>query len=272
MRFASVLLLALFALSLHTKTKRSEYAGEAQKPEDDHRGTQDVPLVVQIKSTPPSDKDTVEAKKKAEDEAVIKKKELNLTVVIAVAAAIQAGAVIWQIFIYRKQSKIMKDSLSVTHIAAIAAQASAETTLKSVKLQEAKLKQWVDIDDWKNQSRHFQQSATEATLVITFLIGNPTEMPLTLARIDMNIGKHGNLAKSWEYVIAPDNGYTADLAITLKGEDFSGYKKGEFVLGLKTDVAFVDVLGIARKQHFAHLLICGPGKCEAFEHESKHDA
>jgi hypothetical protein len=266
---ASLLLLALLAPDQRPKPPTP--ASETQKPLQDKRGTSDAPLIVQIKGAQ-AGAEASDNKERSADTR-IKNRELLLTAFIALAAFVQAGAVVGQIIINRKQSKIMNNSLSATRNAAAAAQTSADATLKSVTLQEAKLRQWVDIDDWKNTSHHMQGNAIETSLIIKFMIGNPTEMPLTLTRIDIDAGRHGNSATSLEYVIALGNGYPADFSILLKEDEFIEYKKGNFLSGLKIAVGFVDVLEKDRRQNFMHLLRCGsPNKCEAFEHESKHEA
>src|SRR5207302_5389007 len=57
---------------------------------------------------------------------------------------------------------------------------SAESALRSVKLQEAQLRQWVDTDNWKLQAPSIPPNATAITMRIAFDIVNPTSMPLTL--------------------------------------------------------------------------------------------
>jgi hypothetical protein len=58
---------------------------------------------------------------------------------------------------------------------------AAEATLKSVKLQEAQLRQWVDIDDWECHIKGLAEGI-ENSFVVSFWICNATKMLMTLKR------------------------------------------------------------------------------------------
>ena len=86
-------------------------ATHGDEPQSDKRGSQDSPLIVQIKSTESAQKEAADAQNKANDDAAIKHRELDLTAVIAIAALVQAGFAFFQWQVYTKQSAIMDSSL-----------------------------------------------------------------------------------------------------------------------------------------------------------------
>jgi hypothetical protein len=85
--------------------------GDSQKSGADHRGTQDDPLVVHIKGAEQSQQEATYNQNKDDSENKRKNYELALTGVIALAALAQVGTAVVQACIYRKQSRIMLDSL-----------------------------------------------------------------------------------------------------------------------------------------------------------------
>jgi hypothetical protein len=145
MRFASALLLAL--LVPHTNPHPTNPGKDTNTTQGNTKGTQDDPLVVHIKGTEASEQETSDSKKKADDEAAIKVRELRLTGFIALATVMQAIAAIVQICIYSKQSKIMGATLAAVQKQAntmegqtdilkdsvATAQRSAETTAASFR-------------------------------------------------------------------------------------------------------------------------------------------
>src|SRR5439155_20605694 len=122
-----------------------------------------------------------------------------------------------------EQTKVLKDS--VAH-----AGTSAESALRSAKLQEAQLRQWLDIEDFDLQSTPIQSNSVETTLTISFQVNNPTKMVLTLKDITTNLFDEGPESSTLEYTLAPDNACPFKMEITISGESFLKYTKDVFVI------------------------------------------
>lgn len=80
--------------------------------------------------------------------------------------------------------KHIEGQTKATEDAAVATQKSATAMLKSVELQEVGLRQWVEIADWENVTRHLQPNVKNATIVIRFKVGNTTKFPITLRTVE----------------------------------------------------------------------------------------
>src|SRR6202043_2369160 len=97
---------------------------------------------------------------------------------------------------------------------------AASATEKSVLLQEAALRGWVNIEHWE-----VWMDKRKSTIRIRFHIINPTQLPLTLSLLDLttNIDYIG-AEKSWKEsfqlseVLAPNNPYIADITAALSDE------------------------------------------------------
>lgn len=147
---------------------------------------------------------------------------------------------------------------------------SAKATLRSVKLQEAALRQWVRIEHWRNSGDNLPLQITETLLQIGFSVHNPTKMPLTLTDLRIEVGKgRGTYQESVEFVIPPERDYETSIAVTLKGADFECYVDKGLAFGVQIDVGFTDALEYSRRQHVTYILNCSPGKCFPAEFSSK---
>jgi hypothetical protein len=158
------------------------------------------------------------------------------------------GAIIWQAWETRK---------------------AAQAALKSVRLQEVQLRQWVEIDDWKTSAPYIQPTMKEADLTILFRVFNPTKIPLTLKSIVAAYGptwepklRRGK-SSSMQYALAPDSGYPMDLILPMNADLFSRYKEKQLVVAVSIDVGFEDLFDKRRDQKFVFTGKCGPmGWCE----------
>jgi hypothetical protein len=108
-------LLGVSVCAQNRPTKPNNNPAQAQATQS---AAQPPPIIIQVPSAQRTEQEAEDDKKRADEESAIKHRELVLTLVIAIAADVQAGGIFWQIFIYCKQSKIMNDSLSATQIAA----------------------------------------------------------------------------------------------------------------------------------------------------------
>jgi hypothetical protein len=146
-----------------------------------------------------------------------------------------------------EQTKVLKDS--VAH-----AGTSAESALRSVKLQEAQLRQWLDIEEVNLQSTPIQGNTVEATLTISFQINNPTKMVLALKEITTNLFDEGPESCALEYTLAPDHGYPFQMDIIISGQSFRKYMKDVFVIPVSGLIGFDDAFG--ERQHYGFGFAC----------------
>jgi hypothetical protein len=146
---------------------------------------------------------------------------------------------------------------------------SAKAALKSIKLQEIQLRQWVEVDDWKTSAPFTQPTTKEADLTVSFQVFNPTKIPLTLKSIVATAGPiwepefRGSMSTSMQYALAPDSGYPIAIKVPMKGEIFLRYERRQLALVVSIDVGFEDLFDIRRDQKFVFTGKCGPmGWCE----------
>jgi hypothetical protein len=165
--------------------------------------------------------------------------------------------------------KKVEQQTAATEKAAIATQKSARATMKSVKLQEAQLRQWVEIAAWEAITPHTQQDATEAVLTISFSVFNPTEMVLTLNSVLVTAGPiweqgHGCSSMQMQYVLAPDSGFPVSVEMEMKGDVFSRYKRYDLNVVVAIDIGFEDAFEVLRSQRLVFTSECGPGRRDNF--------
>jgi hypothetical protein len=136
-------------------------------------------------------------------------------------------------------------------------QKSALATERSVKLQEAISRQWVNIENWSANAPNYFTGKTEAKLQVFFDVINPTKMPLTLDRIVVQINGtpftifHRN-------ALAPDKKYTAFFEIALNPTESKHYGNGRLPVIFDGMVSFTDAFGNLRGQPFTKFCTCGP--------------
>jgi hypothetical protein len=147
------------------------------------------------------------------------------------------------------QTEVLKDSVS--H-----AGTSAESALRSVKLQEAQLRQWVNTDNWKLQAPNIPPNATAITMRLTFDIVNPTSMPLTLKYIwcDGNFiwGPARILSGGVQptYLLAPNGRFPIQQFFDIAGDNFLRFQKEKVGVAISCKVSFEDVFGNPQAQSF----------------------
>lgn len=143
---------------------------------------------------------------------------------------------------------------------------SAAAAFKSVQLQEVQFKQWVEIALWENLTHHIQPSATEATLTLNFEVGNATKFPLTLRGLTTTKGAHSS-SVSTEFLIAPDDSYSAFFAFDVTPAELELYRRNQLIVTLSIEAMIRDVLERdCPAQRFTQTVIFGPTKCEATAH------
>src|ERR1019366_7034496 len=83
----------------------------AQDAGADKRGTQDAPLIVNA-HTIQSDKEAAEEARKDAEQKRVNGWNIGLTFAIAICAFLQFGGIVAQVFVYLKQTKIMRETLT----------------------------------------------------------------------------------------------------------------------------------------------------------------
>jgi hypothetical protein len=151
------------------------------------------------------------------------------------------------------QTEVLKQS--VDH-----AGTSAEVALRSVKLQEALLQQWVHVGDWTFHNPLNIYGA--AQVKITFNIANPTRMPLTLRNIANTTSIVWVLPKQFgtiglHYLLAPENVYPVEIFFALAGENLIRFQsKQTITLAISFTVTFEDAWGAMKEQTFGYTCDC----------------
>lgn len=174
------------------------------------------------------------------------------------------------VFIALSTLRKVERQTKATEDAAEATQKSAESTLRSVKLQEAQLRQWVDIDDWECFFPNTIQNRTNA-VKISFWIINPTKLLMTLKTVNIKAGTYGAFALSYPNLLPPSKKYQQDMSINLSDAELDLMRRSNFVITVNVDVSFDDAFGGSPKQHFRVMLRCGALKCDVTEDQRTYD-
>jgi hypothetical protein len=164
------------------------------------------------------------------------------------------------IAIYR-QTKAIAESTSATKEA-------AQATRDSVRVQEAGLRQWLNIDNWQ-----VWMDKRESRLRLRFSLTNASTLPLTLHTITENVvilgsdsNEHSEQSNFEANVVAPENPYIGDITMPLSDEqsnfliDFPD--ESAINLFVSCEVIFTDVRGKRWKQIFDRAVFFG--KAELF--------
>lgn len=150
-------------------------------------------------------------------------------------------------------------------------QTSADAARQSVALQKAQLAQWVELDGWEGHSENFIPGATRATYWLSFSVINPTNIPLTLTRVDITTPDKRpvmRIAKE-EYVIPPKNGYSIKWPTVITDETVIRLARGTWEFSLVIEVEFIDLLE-AKKSVFSMACKCHVDHCDVKQYKSRH--
>jgi hypothetical protein len=208
MRFALILLTALFLPSPKPAPipKPPITTGDTNKPQADHGGTQDNPLVVHIKGTEQSQQEAAYNIDKDDYENKRKNYELLLTGMIAAAALAQVATATVQICIYRKQSGIMKKTLGAVRIQANTM--AAQTTILGESVAVAKRSA-------ETTAESFRAMIDKERARLSLEIGefNFGEIPVVNYKITCHGTTPAYIVSSWEMTTLnpfPDFGWPED--------------------------------------------------------------
>ncbi len=141
---------------------------------------------------------------------------------------------------------------------------AAQAALKSVRLQEAQYKQWVEIGGWRNLTS--DPIPEDTTLTLGFEVRNTTNFPLTLKHLTTRMGATSS-GSSKDHLIAPGNAYAAFYTFEALPAQVEFYRLNQLNVRLVIEVVIKDVLEReCAPQRFTPIVTFGPDKCEAVEH------
>jgi hypothetical protein len=152
-----------------------------------------------------------------------------------------------------------------THAAAAATSRSAAAALRSIRLQEAGMQQWVDIDALDVHSPQIPMSAGGAKLTISFVVKNPTRLPLTLTAALLVAepvwDKKAQQCSSvgMRHALPPDNARQFSIELPIYGRQYlDQYRLKQLSIVVSADIEFEDAFSRHRKQGFVFTGKCGP--------------
>ncbi len=105
--------------------------GNAQKSSNQYQGTQDCPLVVDVKKAKPSKEDADKEKAENDQKKFIDTWTLYLAIAVAITAVLQVIGVGFQIAIFRKQTSLMTGALTAAQNSADAARLNAQAVINA---------------------------------------------------------------------------------------------------------------------------------------------
>jgi hypothetical protein len=172
------------------------------------------------------------------------------------------GITVWALFLTlmalaeqtgqtRKAAEATQDSAKATEDAARAGQDSATAALKSVKLQQAQLRQWVETsDEWEVRCPQFRYGVTQTIIKFEFGITNPTPFPLDIIEINTRIGNEESRILSPNYELRPTEAFPMELETLVAGEHLASLRNNTLDVDITMVVTFKNVLRKRRVQEF----------------------
>jgi len=140
-----------------------------------------------------------------------------------------------------------------TRRATKAMQRSTEATVKSVRLQETALRQWVDIEKWR--AMPYLREDGVLTLHIEFDVVNPTNLPLTLNAVSTIIdGQQGSISQ--KNLLPPKNRHAVAMPIKITQEQLLKWKQDKIGFPVSGQVIYEDILEQVRPQPFGGMIAC----------------
>jgi hypothetical protein len=168
--------------------------------------------------------------------------------VIAVITLVYATFALLQWLAIKRQGRIMLEQSRLT-------KQSTTAMEKSVELQEAAFRQWVDIDKWTLSERFIEGEHYE--LNFHFDLVNRTKLPLTIREVYATIEKQESATRQ-NNALAPEGRHPVEASVTVSKETFEGYVNNKTmpVFQFKGLIVFTDVLGKRREQPFEGWVSC----------------
>jgi hypothetical protein len=145
----------------------------------------------------------------------------------------------------------------------------------SIRVQEAGLKQWVDIGEWKaiadafvdyavSSQREVIRRPSTISTSIRFKIFNNTPRPLSVTSVKTKLQVAGR--EDWQefissetHLVAPNGDYPSFVRITLAGDEVDRYILDNLMISIIIEVSYIDSLTQKCQQSFTNLATCGCG-------------
>jgi hypothetical protein len=136
---------------------------------------------------------------------------------------------------------------------------ATEAMRVSVHLQEIGRRQWVNLEKWECWFGEKQQDL----LIVTFRIVNPTDVPLRLDGVLVNVeGDTGSdRGKGVASLLAPQNPYIMSFDCRLGEKQGPSHGNSIYQVSFEVSVLFTDALERKWQQIFGRRLVCE--SCEA---------
>jgi len=167
-----------------------------------------------------------------------------------------------------RQAQSMRYQTTILRESAAATRKAAEATEKSVTLQETAMRQWVDVEDLRARSDPtFFSGMTEAALVFTFHVKNPTKIPLTFEWLIVRANQQ-RYAMTFHHFLPPDDIYPIKIPITIRNKQVEEYGSSKLVLSFIATVGYTDAFEKPQRQPFGVMCLLGPqGQCNVSPYE-----
>jgi hypothetical protein len=208
--------------SRKTTSKNQQIPAAQQQPTaDDNRGTKDAPLIIEMTNPPSGDAIAAEIKKNRDNQAADDRRSLIFNFLLVAVGVLQAGALIFTIFVTNKAA----------NAATLAADVAKDTLI-------ATQRPWIFVKLQLGQRGLFF-NMNEANLDLVFLLKNTGNSPAVtvgiecIPRIDVKINdriieleKICSSARNrtphpqmWGYTIFPDDTLTIEITYTFANKE-----------------------------------------------------
>lgn len=271
MRLMLALLLLVFVVpSPRNKGKNQAKPTDAQG-QSDAQQTPIAPIPAVVKQTSPSQTETISPQEK-NDTAPQPKPWMShaewvmagLTFVYVVLTGVYVSYSAKTLRELQRQVGLIEKQDIATQRQLDISQMSAEAAMQGVALQQAQLRQWVETSDWTVTAPFLQPTTTESTVTVSFDLGNPTRLPLTLKAIRLTIEpvwqkkEQQSSSMGMHHALPPDNPYPLSIQLPIRGVFLDLYRNRKLDIVVAMDVEFADAFDVLRKQRFVVSGKCGP--------------
>lgn len=254
------------------KPSSGQNGGGKSQTNDGKETPTDVPPAAQQPPSPPCDV----ACQQGRQNIAIQGKLERFTLGLVVVGFLQVGTMVWQGILSKKTRDDVHDQVGQMKIQTDLLNTQARQIGEQIAIQKATLLQWVEVTNLEATCPYLNTTTSQATLTVSFDIGNPTKMPLILKSVLADSGPiweegHGVESMSMLYTLAPDNPFPIKVEIPMSGWVLARYRSRQLPVVLTVDVEFVDAFKDIQKQRMVFSGKCGPTDwCEFAVSQSTH--
>lgn len=128
-----------------------------------------------------------------------------------------------------------------------------------MELQKTLKTQWVDLENWSAKAP-WRLDDTELLVTIFYEIVNPTDMPLTVKRVEVSTGSGRNKSAS-EFVLNPKSRKLMSVPFSFADKErIDLYFGGDLVINIFGTVTFKNNFGKLQRQLFGEVCKGGVGE------------